>query len=50
MDVDLYIFVVMFFRIILESLSDNLKSLIMLKEYGAIMSSHHIKEFGIYLL
>ena len=31
------------------TLSDNLKSLIMLKEYGAIMSTHHMKEFGRYL-
>ena len=32
------------------TLSDNLKSLIMLNEYGAIMTSHHMKEFGKYLL
>ncbi len=32
------------------SLSDNLKSLLMLKEYGLIMSSHHMTEFGRYLL
>ena len=32
------------------NLSDNLKSLIMLKEYGAIMTSHHIEEFGKYLV
>ncbi len=30
-------------------LSDNLKSLLMLKEYGLIMSSAHIKEFGRFL-
>ncbi len=30
-------------------LSDNLKSLIMLKEYGAIMTSRHLPEFGRYL-
>ena len=32
-----------------SNLSDNLKSLLMLKEYGAIMNSTHIKEFGKYL-
>ncbi len=32
------------------SLSDNLKSLLMLKEYGLIMSSPHMNEFGRYLL
>ncbi|KAL5246686.1 hypothetical protein ACHWQZ_G018788 [Mnemiopsis leidyi] len=31
------------------NLSDNLKSLIMLKEYGVIMASHHAEEFGRYL-
>ncbi len=30
-------------------LSDNLKSLLMLKEYGLIMSSHHANEFGKFL-
>ena len=32
------------------SLSENLKSLLMLKEYGPIMSSYHVKEFGKFLL
>ncbi len=32
------------------SLSDNLKSLLMLKEYGLIMSSPHMNEFGRYLV
>ena len=31
------------------TLSNNLKSLIMLKEYGAIMQSEHVKEFGLFL-
>ena len=31
-------------------LSDNLKSLIMLKQYGAIMTSCHLPEFGRYLV
>ncbi len=31
------------------ALSDNLKSLLMLKEYGLIMSSQHMSEFGKYL-
>ena len=30
-------------------LSDNLKSLLMLKEYGLIMSTHHVSEFGRYI-
>ena len=32
------------------SLTENLKSLLMLKEYGHIMSSVHMKEFGKFLL
>ena len=32
------------------SLSDNLKSLLMLKQYGLIMSSIHMLEFGKYLV
>ena len=32
-----------------SALSDNLKSLLMLKEYNLIMSSAHMKEFGRYL-
>ena len=32
-----------------SNLSDNLKSLILLKAYGTIMSSSHIYEFGKYL-
>ena len=32
------------------ALSDSLKSLLMLREYGVIMSSIHMKEFGRYLL
>ena len=32
------------------ALSDNLKSLLMLKEFGIIMSSIHMKELGRYLL
>ena len=32
-----------------SALSDNLKSLLMLKEYQTIMSSGHIREFGKYL-
>ena len=32
------------------ALTDSLKSLLMLKEYGGIMSSMHMKEFGRYLL
>ena len=31
------------------ALSDNLKSLIMLKEYGVIMQTDHVKEFGLFL-
>ncbi len=31
-------------------LSDNLKSLLMLNEYGTIMQSFHVEEFGRYLL
>ena len=30
-------------------LSENLKSLLMLKEYGLIMSTHHMNELGRYL-
>ena len=33
-----------------SKLSDNLKSLIMLKAYGVIMSCHHVSEFGRYLI
>ena len=32
-----------------SQLTDNLKSLIMLKAYNAIMSTHHVAEFGKYL-
>ena len=31
------------------ALSENLKSLLMLKEYGLIMSTHHMNELGRYL-
>ena len=31
------------------NLSENLKSLLMLKEYGLIMNSHHLPEFGKFL-
>ena len=33
-----------------SNLSENLKSLLMLREYGAIMNSHHVEEFGKYLV
>ena len=32
-----------------SKLSDNLKSLLMLKEFGLIMTSQHVEEFGKYL-
>ena len=38
-----------FYDSIRAGLSDNLKCLLMLKEYGLIMSSAHSKEFGRYL-
>ena len=39
-----------FYHPLRVKLSDNLKSLLMLKAYGPIMSSHHMREFGKFLL
>ena len=33
-----------------SALSENIRSLLMLKEYGVIMSTHNMNEFGRYLV